>query len=161
MANDPEGLARLADEVEAAARVLFTLSTRAGFQLPGTVSLTQVRALAAVEELGPCTLGALANALAVSVSTASRLVDRISELGLLDRRQSPTNRREVTIRVTPRGKRLLRRHEEARRGVFAEVLVDVPVEDAQALLRGLRAVQRQLDSPAGAVNVFGDRRRSD
>jgi DNA-binding MarR family transcriptional regulator len=116
--------------------------------VPGSVSLVQLRALDAVEELGTCTLGALADALLISVSTASRLVDRISELGLLDRRQSPTNRRELMIRVTARGKRLLRRHEAARRAVFAEALVDVPAADAQALLRGLRAVQRQLEQPA-------------
>jgi DNA-binding MarR family transcriptional regulator len=145
MRDDPDGLIKLADEVEAAARVLLTLSTRASLQLPGSVSLTQLRALAVVEELGSCSLGALADALGISISTASRLVDRITELNLLDRRQSPTNRRELTIRVTPRGKRLLRRHEAARRAVYEQVLVDVPVADAQALLRGLRAVQQQVD----------------
>jgi DNA-binding MarR family transcriptional regulator len=145
MRDDPDGLVALADEVESAARVLLNLSTRAGMQLPGSVSLTQLRALAAVEELGSCTLGALADALMISISTASRLVDRISELNLLDRRQSPTNRRELTIRVTPRGKRMLRRHEAARRAVFEEALVDVPVADAEALLRGLRAVERQQE----------------
>lgn len=145
MADDPAALAELADEVEAAARALLTLSTRAGMKVPGSVSLVQLRALSAVEELGPCTLGALADALLISISTASRLVDRISELGLLDRRQSPTNRRELVLKVTPRGRRLLRKHEAARRAVFTEALVDVPVDDARALLRGLRAVQRQLE----------------
>lgn len=145
MRDDPDGLVKLADEVETAARALLTLSTRASLQLPGSVSLTQLRALAAVEELGSCTLGALADALMISTSTASRLVDRINDLGLLDRRQSPTNRRELTIRVTARGRRLLRRHEAARRAIFEQTLVDVPVEDAQALLRGLRAVQRRVE----------------
>lgn len=145
MRDDPQGLTELAAQVESAARVLLTLSARASLNLPGSVSLAQLRALAAVEELGPCTLGTVADALMISISTASRLVDRIADLQLLDRRQSPTNRRELTIRVTPRGKRLLRRHEAARRAVFEETLVDVPVADAQALLRGLRAVQRQLD----------------
>lgn len=148
MRDDPDGLVQLADEVETAARALLTLSTRASLQLPGSVSLTQLRALAAVEELGSCTLGALADALMISTSTASRLVDRINDLGLLDRRQSPTNRRELTIRVTARGRRLLRRHEAARRAIFEQTLVDVPVEDAQALLRGLRAVQRRVEHPA-------------
>lgn len=146
--DDPGGLVELADQIESAARVLLTLSTRARLKLPGSVSLTQLRALAAVEDLGPCTLGAVADALTISISTASRLVDRIAELQLLDRRQSPTNRRELTIRVTPRGKRLLRRHEAARRAVFEEVLVDVPPADARALLRGLRAIERQVDARA-------------
>lgn len=146
MAADPDGLAELAAEVEAAARTLLTLSARASLDLPGSVSLIQVRALAAVEEAGSCSLGTLANALLISVSSASRLVDRVTELGLLDRQQSKTSRRELDLRVTPRGKRLLRRHEAARRAVFAETLVDVPIADAKALLRGLRAVQRQLDA---------------
>ena len=146
MAEDPDALAALATEVEIAARALLSLSARASMELPAAVSLTQLRALGAVEDNGPCTLGRLATDLMISVSSASRLVDRIAAAGLLDRRQSESSRRELTLQVTARGRRLLRRHEAARRAVFAEALRGVSLGDAEALLRGLRAVQRQLDA---------------
>jgi DNA-binding MarR family transcriptional regulator len=146
MPDDHDGVAELAAQVEVAARALLTLSTRAGLQLPGTVSLTQLRALSAVEDAGSCTLGSLAEVLQISLSAASRLVDRITSAGLLDRRQSETSRRELTLRVTARGRRLLRRHEAARRAVFSGVLQELSAGDTQALLRGLRAVQDHLST---------------
>jgi DNA-binding MarR family transcriptional regulator len=145
LGKDPDELAALAATVETAARALLTVSARASLELPSSASLTQLRALAAVEDAGSCTLGALADALQISISSASRLVDRITAAGWLDRRPSETSRRELTLQVTPRGKRLLRRHRAARQSVFAEVLRDMPASDAAALLRGLRAVERQLD----------------
>ena len=146
--DDPESLARLADEVEVASRALLTLSTRAGLELPGTVNLTQLRALAAVEDAGPCTLRTLAEQLQISMSSASRLVDRLAADGLIHRRQSEVSRRELALRVTPRGRRLLRRYEATRRAVFADMLKDVSLREARTLLRGLLVVQRQLDGHA-------------
>lgn len=148
MTEDPENLEQLAAEVELAARALLTLSTRASLELPGSVSLTQLRALAAVEDIESCTLSALAEALMISISSASRLVDRVAAAGLLDRRQSETSRREVTLRVTPRGKRLLRRHEAARRAVFADALREISPGEADALLVGLRAVAAHMGRAA-------------
>ena len=146
MDGDPDALAELAARVETQARALLALSTRASMKLPGSVSLTQLRALAAVEEVGPCSLGTLADALMISVSSASRMVDRIVALGLLDRRPSETSRRELTLQLTSRGRRMLRRHEASRRAVFAEVLRGMASPDVDALLRGLTAVQRRLDA---------------
>jgi DNA-binding MarR family transcriptional regulator len=144
MAHNPESLEQLAAEVELAARALLTLSTRASLDMPASVSLTQLRALAAVEDIESCTLSALAEALLISISSASRLVDRVAAAGLLDRRQSETSRREITLRVTPRGKRLLRRHESSRRAVFADALREISPDEAAALLTGLRAVAEHM-----------------
>jgi DNA-binding MarR family transcriptional regulator len=137
-------LAERANEVEIASRAPLAISTRVSMDLPGAVSLTQLRALSAADELGPCTLGMLAEALLISTSSASRLVDRVAAAGLLDRRQSQASRREVTLEVTPRGRRLLQKYAAARQAAFVEVLRDMSERDARALVRGLRAVQRRL-----------------
>lgn len=142
--DEPDGLAELAARVELAARGLLTLSTRASLDLPGSVSLTQLRALAAAEEAGPCTLGVLAEALSISTSSASRLVDRLIATGALDRRQSDTNRREVTLQVTAAGRRLLRRHEASRRAVFTDALREMSSTEVRALVRGLEAIQSHV-----------------
>lgn len=143
--EDPEALTALATRLETAARGLLALSTRASVDLPGNLSLTQLRALAAAETAGPCSLNVLADALLISTSSASRLVDRLVAAGVLDRRTSDANRREVTLQVTPSGRRLLRRHESARRAVFAEVLQQLTPAEIKALLRGLEAVQRHVE----------------
>jgi DNA-binding MarR family transcriptional regulator len=131
--------------VEIAARALLALSTRASMDLPQGISLTQLRALAAAEEAGPCSLGVLADAMMISTSSASRLVDRLIAAGVLDRRPSEVSRREVILQVTPRGKRLLRRHEASRRAVFAELLQRMTDAEVRALIRGLEAVKHHVD----------------
>jgi DNA-binding MarR family transcriptional regulator len=144
--QDSGELAAVAVRVEVAARALLSLSARASMELPGEVSLTQLRALAAAEEAGPCSLGVLAEALQISTSSASRLVDRLTAAGVLDRRPSDISRRELILQVTPRGRRLLRRHETTRQAVFAEALRGMPAADVRALVRGLEAVQQRLDA---------------
>jgi DNA-binding MarR family transcriptional regulator len=141
---EPKDSSDLAARVEVAARSLFALSARASMDLPGNVSLIQLRALAAAEEAGPCSLGALADALMVSTSSASRLVDRLATSGVLDRRPSEVSRREIVLEVTPKGRRLLRRHEASRRAVFAEVVARMNPAEVRALLRGLEAVGAHL-----------------
>lgn len=144
--DDAQAFAELTARVEAAASGLLTLSMRASVDLPGGLSLTQLRALATAERIGPCTLATLADALVITTSTASRLVDRLVAVGVLDRRASELNRREVTLRVTASGRRLLRRHDASRRAIFAAVLGRMTGAEVRALLRGLEAVQRQLDA---------------
>lgn len=144
--DDHDAFAEQTARVEAAAAGLLTLSARASVDLPGGLSLTQLRALAMAERLEPCSLGMLADALAITTSSASRLVDRLVAVGVIDRRLSEVNRREVTLRLTGTGSRLLRRHEAARRTLFADVLRHLDPRDVRALLRGLEAVQRYLDA---------------
>lgn len=145
--GDQEDPTALAARLETAARSLLALSTRASIDLPGRLSLTQLRALAEADQAGPCTLNVLADALTISTSSASRLVDRLVAAGVLDRRTSDANRREVRLQVTPAGRRLLRRHENARRAVFADLVRRLTPAETQALLQGLEAVQRQHAEP--------------
>jgi DNA-binding MarR family transcriptional regulator len=120
------------------------LVTRADLKLPAGLTLTQLRALAAAEETGACSLNALAEELGITTSSASRLVDRLVAAGVLDRRTSDINRREVTLRVTTAGRRLLNQHQGARQEIFVDLLRGLTRSEARALLRGLEAVQRYL-----------------
>jgi DNA-binding MarR family transcriptional regulator len=120
--SDAAATDALVSRVEIASRGLLTLSARASINLPDGISLAQLRALVAADDAGPCTVSALADMLMISTSSASRLVDRLAASGVLDRRTSEFSRREVTLQVTARGRRILRRHEAARRAVFAGVM---------------------------------------
>ena len=50
----------------------------------------------------------LARLTSIEVSNVSRLVTRLIKLGLVGRSRSATSNREVTVRLTPRGKALFR-----------------------------------------------------
>jgi DNA-binding MarR family transcriptional regulator len=49
------------------------------------------------------------------------------------------------VEVTATGRRLLHRHENARRAVFAQMLRDLSPADTRALLRGLEAVHKYVE----------------
>src|SRR3978361_1242959 len=54
---------------------------------------------------GPLRLSALAHRLGISAPTASRAVDGLVDLGLMERRPDPDDRRAVQIDLTPPGRK--------------------------------------------------------
>jgi DNA-binding MarR family transcriptional regulator len=95
------------------ARAVMGISTRAADRLGG-LSVVQLRALTVLRELGTANLGQLAEGLDVTVSTTSRLVDRLVAAGLVERRPSPRTRREIELRVSPSGTETLDRYDDLR-----------------------------------------------
>jgi DNA-binding MarR family transcriptional regulator len=84
------------------------------------VSTVQLRALTVLRSAAGVNLGRLAQEMAVTVSTASRLVDRLIAAGLVDRRPSKATRREISVTLTPHGHEVLRRYDDLR----VDALVD-------------------------------------
>ena len=95
------------------ARAVMGISTRAADRRGGR-SVVQLRALTVLRELGTANLGQLAEGLDVTVSTTSRLVDRLVAAGLVERRPSPRTRREIELRVSPSGTETLDRYDDLR-----------------------------------------------
>jgi DNA-binding MarR family transcriptional regulator len=97
----------------ALARLAMDASVRAADDL-GAVSPVQLRALTALLSQGPVNLAQLAEEMGVTVSTASRLVDRLVAVEWVRRRQASHNRREISLTLTPQGRALLRRFDDQR-----------------------------------------------
>lgn len=95
------------------ARAVVGLSIRAADRLGG-VSIVQLRALTVLGGLGEANLGRLAEAMGVTVSTASRLVDRLVTSGLVDRQPSPRSRRELSLTLASAGRGLLGQYDRLR-----------------------------------------------
>ena len=95
------------------ARIAMDASVRAA-DVMGALSPVQLRALTALQEYGPSNLAQLAEEMGVTVSTASRLVDRLVAADWVHRRQAPHNRREISLTLTSQGKSLLRRYDDER-----------------------------------------------
>jgi DNA-binding MarR family transcriptional regulator len=97
----------------ALARMAMDASVRAADDLGG-LSPVQLRALTALSRVGLANLGTLAGNMGVTVSTASRLVDRLVSAGWVDRTPSPNNGREISLRLTDAGRSLLHRFDDKR-----------------------------------------------
>lgn len=125
-----------ADEVEAvmaATRVLVALSARSIAGLDGRITLPQFRVLVMVASTGPVNLGAVARALGVHPSNATRACDRLVTAGLLDRRDDPDDRRNLALELTGAGRALVDQVMDDRRAAITEVLERMPDEQRQAL----------------------------
>lgn len=97
----------------AVARLVVGVSVRAADEL-GKASLVQLRALTVLSETPGANLMQLAESMGVTVSTTSRMVDRLVAAELVDRRPSETTRREIRITLTENGRQLLLRYDQLR-----------------------------------------------
>jgi DNA-binding MarR family transcriptional regulator len=135
----------------ALARAVTGLSTRAAGQL-GRVSVTQLRALTVLREREGTRLADLARDLGITVSTASRLVDRLVAAGLAERRRSATTRRELALGPAPAGRELLERYDALRLADLRAALATLPgsrrAEVAAALAEFAAALHRPAAEPA-------------
>jgi DNA-binding MarR family transcriptional regulator len=107
------------------------------------VSLAQYHLLAPLAAGGAQTIGALAEAAAVAPPTATRMLDGLDRDGLVTRTPSATDRRCVTVDLTPAGREALERTGAAitaGRARIADSLSDGEREQAAALLRRLAVV---------------------
>lgn len=119
-----------------AVRWATAISVRAANEL-GELSPVQLRALTALREAPRANLNDLASAMGVTVSSTSRLVDRLVDAGLVDRSPSPTTRREISLSLTPVGRRRLQRYDQLRLASARAHLEAVPTADRESVVAAL------------------------
>jgi DNA-binding MarR family transcriptional regulator len=123
----------------AAVRVAMAVSVRAANKL-GDVSTVQLRALTVLQETPGANLLQLAQGMGVTVSTTSRLVDRLVAAGFVDRRPSAQTRREISLALTRTGRARLRRYDDLRVAGLHACLERIPDEQRDAAVEGLRLI---------------------
>jgi DNA-binding MarR family transcriptional regulator len=101
------------------------------------MSITEAHALGDLHAHGPITQQQLADALRLQKSTISRLVDRLTEGGLVERTPNPQDRRSHLIGLTPTGTRRARRLEDARRELFERLLADLAHNERRLVVDGV------------------------
>jgi len=120
----------------ALARLVMDVSIRATAELDGP-SPVQLRALTALRQLAEANLVQLSDEMGVTVSTTSRLVDRLVGAGWVHREPSVHNRREIRLTLTQPGKRLLRQFDDRRVELLREFLRRVPADRHDAVVDAL------------------------
>ena len=138
----------LVDAVLRASRVLVSIAARSLADVDHDVTLPQYRALVVLAGRGPQRPADLADALGSHPSTVTRLCDRLVAKHLVDRETSPASRREVSVALTAKGRRLVERVTAKRRTELAVVVSRVPPRQRSTMFRGLRALGDAADEPA-------------
>src|SRR3954447_23791846 len=125
------------DAVMRAARVFSAVAAESIAQAGDSVTLPQLRVLTLATSVGSLSNSQVATALGVHISNASRICERLVQAGLLSRRDSPNDRRQVELRITERGSALIRAVTRHREAVFSQVLDQLPPDQRSAVAQAL------------------------
>jgi DNA-binding MarR family transcriptional regulator len=110
--------------------------------LEGSLSIVHLHVLTILEGAGSLPMGKLAEALDVSVASATGIVDRMEQRGLVERRHNPDDRRVVLVHPTEAGLRVFSDMNELRRQNLRAILVRLSEDELKATIVGLRAMSK-------------------
>jgi DNA-binding MarR family transcriptional regulator len=149
-ASGDSSLAAQADDVLRASRALVGIAAASLASIGDAVTLPQFRVLVLVYTRGPLNLASVANALDVNPSNASRTCDSLVKTGLLDRRESAVDRRNVVLNLTPAGRRLMEKVNKRRRAAIERVLRTMSASKRGALAEALALFAAAAGEPDDA-----------
>lgn len=104
------------------------------------LTLPQIIAVKAVAHSGPLTVTALAREISATKSTVVGIVDRLEAQGLLERRRSADDRREVLVAFAPSAAGRVSSIRSLVDSAFAAAFAGAPPEALSALERTLEAM---------------------
>ncbi|WP_434744095.1 MarR family winged helix-turn-helix transcriptional regulator [Micromonospora sp. SH-82] len=84
------------------------------------------------------------------LSSASRLCDRLEAAGMVEREPGRADRREISLHLTPQGRRILAELRSDRRRRLADVLARMTPAGQEALLSGLTEFDEASREHSGA-----------
>jgi DNA-binding MarR family transcriptional regulator len=133
--TDPERLAALAPRI---------MNAFHSFRPPGggndRLSRRQYQALMIIGSSGGIDLSQLGDMLKIAPSTATELADRMVDLGLIEKRRGPGDRRQVLLRLSGKGGELLRRRRDDLTGMFERMLGALVPRDRSVIVKAFSSI---------------------
>jgi DNA-binding MarR family transcriptional regulator len=108
------------------------------------VSLPQLHVLMLLQERGRMMVSELAGLLRISMPSASSIVDRIEENGLVERTRDAADRRVVYVEITDRGRALAEDLMGLKRETMQRLFGAMTDEELGDMVRGMAALERAL-----------------
>ena len=151
-------------EAEAIGRALFGLIAGAVRRQPRDMSLTSLSTLATLELTGPRRITDLATSEGVTQPSMTSLVTALERSGLVKRQSDASDRRVALVTLTSVGMNYMRDRRQAGVGDFAQLISELPVDEADALARAVTALthlqtmdeDRRNLSPLSSAGEVGD-----
>ena len=123
------------------ARTARRLRQEAGEEL----SPSQAAALATIDRHGPLTPSELATRERIQRPTATRVIARLEEAGLVDRTTDPDDRRSCLVGARPAGRELLARVRTRKDAYLSRRLRDLDADERATLDRAAAILERVLE----------------
>jgi DNA-binding MarR family transcriptional regulator len=115
------------------------------------LGFTQLAGLYVLADGSTLTVGELAEAIGRSPSATSRLVDGLVRRRLVERTEEPEDRRQRTLRLTPRGHAILRVVDRARADQFLRAVRPLPTAERAIVAMGVAALATHAISRRGRL----------
>ena len=112
------------------------------------LSPSMMAALATIERHGPLTPSRVAELERIKRPTATRVLRRLEEDGLIERSADPADGRSAVVQITKPGATMLKRLRSRKNAYLAKRLRELPDEDVDALDRAADVLERLLDGEA-------------
>jgi DNA-binding MarR family transcriptional regulator len=110
-----------------------------------SLTIAQLKSLFFISKEGSTNFTKLAQALQVTPSNVTGIVDRLVGQGLVSRRENPENRRMLVLQPTDKGEALLANLRERTIGELSEVLSRLSEEQLFTLAQGLRCLVKATE----------------
>jgi DNA-binding MarR family transcriptional regulator len=137
-------------ELAARLRLAITRTARRLRQEAGTdLSPSQTAALATVDSNGPLTPSELASLERVQRPTATRIVARLEEQGLVERATDPSDGRSFIVGATAEGRALIRKLRTRKNAYLARRLRGLDPEELAVLARAAEILETLQDGERG------------
>ncbi len=115
------------------------------------LGFTQLAGLYVLADGSTLTVGELAEAIGRSPSATSRLVDGLVRRRLVERQEEPEDRRQRTLRLTPRGHAIVRVVDRARADQFLSAVRPLPSAERAIVAMGVAALATHAISRRGRL----------
>ncbi len=119
--------------------------------------MAQVELLMTLADNAPARVGHLAELLQLAPNTVSGLVQQLVDAGLASRQTDKGDRRAASITLTPEGERELRGWRQAHEQRIGSALDRLAIDDREAVLAALPALDELVDQLVAVSGVSGVR----
>ncbi|KQY58408.1 hypothetical protein ASD11_01720 [Aeromicrobium sp. Root495] len=133
----------LFETLETFVQKIFSLASAdaADLLVESDLSFSQARTLFVLGHAdGPTPINEIAKRLGLSVATAGRNIDHMVKVGILDRHESPDDRRVKLVSLSKRGWEIVDQQFEQKRRAVRAFTERVPEDQAVALTEALRPI---------------------
>ena len=104
-----------------------------------------IAALATIERSGPLTPSEVARVEGIQRPTATRILGRLTEAGLVSRTTDPSDGRSSIVQVTADGRKTLNRLRKRKTAYLARTMRALPDDDVATLTRAAEILEQVLE----------------
>ena len=128
-----------------ASRTINAVIIRSLAAVDAAISVPQLRVMVILSHSEHASLAEVATDLAIDSSSASRTCDQLVKRDLVEREPADRDRRRLSLRLSPAGRRLLQRVMSRRAELLAEIVAAMSEPDQRALMAAMDAFNTAAD----------------